>query len=98
MSRAKTGGRKKGTPNKTTAEIRQAISDIVSMNIDTLNEDIQSLDPKDRIKFIIDLVNYVLPKIQSIEMKEPERQITKPNLSNVTYAEVKKVLDQLKTH
>lgn len=31
---AKTRGRKAGIPNKTTAEIRQAIIDIVSMNID----------------------------------------------------------------
>jgi len=43
---AKTRGRKAGIPNKTTAEIRQAIIDIVSMNIDTLNDDIQSLAPK----------------------------------------------------
>lgn len=94
----KTGGRKAGTPNKTTAELREAINQIISDNIETLQDDISSLAPKDRIKFIIDLINYVLPKIQSVELKEPERPITKPDLSNVTYAEVKKVLDKLKTH
>ena len=87
----KTGGRKAGTPNKTTTELREAINLIISDNIDTLNDDIQSLAPKDRIKFIIDLVNYVLPKFQSMELKEPDRKATKPDVSKVTIEELEKV-------
>jgi hypothetical protein len=60
----KTGGRSKGTPNKTTFEIRQMLTDILVSNIDTLQTDLSSLEPKERVKYLIDLSKLILPQLK----------------------------------
>jgi len=65
----KTGGRKKGTPNKTTQEIRDKFSLLLSNNIDTLQNDINQLEPKDRIKTLIDISKFVIPTLKATELK-----------------------------
>lgn len=66
----KTGGRQKGTPNKTTGTLRSAISKIVSdyYNSETLMEDINRLKPKERVDMMEKLAAYVVPKLQSVSV------------------------------
>jgi dsRNA-specific ribonuclease len=63
--RFKTGGRSKGTPNKTTLEIRQILTDILSNNIDSIQNDLKHLQPKERIKVLIDISRLVLPQLKA---------------------------------
>lgn len=58
-------GRPKGTPNKTTAELRLMINQIISNNLETIQEDIKKLTPKNRIDVIINLLQYVTPKMKT---------------------------------
>ncbi|QQR96942.1 MAG: hypothetical protein IPK18_08475 [Sphingobacteriales bacterium] len=71
----KTGGRAKGTPNKTTKEIKECIVNLVSNNIDLLIDDIKQLEPKDRVYLLDKLLKYVLP--QNIEINNTENDIKK---------------------
>lgn len=66
----KTGGRQKGTPNKTTKKVRDAISDVVNnyFDSDKFAKDIEDLDPKDRVSAIEKLASYVIPKLQSVDV------------------------------
>ena len=66
----KTGGRQKGTPNKTTGTLRTAISKIVNdyFDSDTLMEDIGRLKPKERVDMMEKLAAYVVPKLQSVDL------------------------------
>lgn len=66
----KTGGRQKGTPNKTTSTLRTAISKIVNdyYNSETLLEDINQLKPKERVDIMEKLAAYVVPKLQSVDV------------------------------
>lgn len=66
----KTGGRKKGTPNKKTAVNKAIITDIISQYYDSglMATDFASLDSKDRIQIAEKLMQYVLPKCQAIAM------------------------------
>ena len=66
----KTGGRQKGTPNKTTSTLRSAISKIVNdyYNSETLLEDIYRLKPKERVDIMEKLAAYVVPKLQSVDV------------------------------
>ena len=66
----KFGGRSKGTPNKTTAEIRNEFQLLISNNIEVLQQDIEPLEPKERIKTIIELSKFVLPTLKAIEVTE----------------------------
>lgn len=73
-------GRPKGVLNKTTKEIKEAINLIVSNNIDKLQDDIDSLEPKDRIKVICDLFKYVVPSLSSSELKTDFNQLSDDQL------------------
>jgi hypothetical protein len=54
-------GRKAGTPNKTTEELRGLFQSFIEANIDTLQSDFDKLEPKDRLSFIERLARLVLP-------------------------------------
>lgn len=60
-------GRPKGAANKTTSEIRAAFQQLVSNNIDTLQDDIDKLEPEKRIAYIIKFAEFLLPKLQSLD-------------------------------
>ena len=64
----KFGGRTKGTPNRNTDEIRQNFQLIIENNLTTLENDIKELEPKDRIKAILDLSKFVLPTLKATEL------------------------------
>ena len=61
----KTGGRQKGTPNKTTQSVKEFIQAILDDNQEQLREDLKNLSPKDRVNAILGLLPYVLPKQQA---------------------------------
>ncbi|MFN3801340.1 hypothetical protein [Belliella pelovolcani] len=58
-------GRPKGAKNKINTEIRGLIQKLFDDNYHTIQDDLEVLDPKDRLKFITDLMPYLLPKLQS---------------------------------
>ncbi|MCU6767845.1 hypothetical protein OCV73_02585 [Barnesiella propionica] len=66
----KTGGRKAGTPNKVTSDVRQVIAKMVSgyYTSKQWKEDMKALDPKDRVSAYEKYTNYVMPKIQSVAL------------------------------
>ena len=54
-------GRPKGKPNKTTEQLRNVFHSFIENNIDTLQKDLDSLEPKDRLMFIDRFQKIVLP-------------------------------------
>jgi predicted ATP-grasp superfamily ATP-dependent carboligase len=60
--RGRMGGRAKGTPNKTTAELKAWITQIIENGQDSFIERLENSDDRDYIKTYIGLLNYVLPK------------------------------------
>ena len=66
----KTGGRQKGTPNKTTSFTKAVIQDILSEYYDTglLSQDMKALEPKERVDAMLKLAAFVTPKPQSVDM------------------------------
>jgi hypothetical protein len=64
----KFGGRTKGTANKTTAEIREHFQNLVSNNLEQLDNDLKSLEPLQRLKMIIELSKFVVPTLKATEL------------------------------
>lgn len=60
------GGRQKGTPNKVTANVRDWLSELINKNRNQIESDLKRLDPKDRLQVLEKLLQYVLPKQQSV--------------------------------
>ena len=58
----KTGGRKKGTPNKTTQTAKEWISETLCANWKQMKSDLKDLEPKDRLQLLFKLLEYVVPK------------------------------------
>lgn len=58
-------GRPKGAKNKASGQIRDRIQTLFDTNFETIQEDLESLEPKDRLKFLTDLLPYLMPKLQS---------------------------------
>ena len=68
----KTGGRILGTPNKTTAETKEMIQNIVSKKLDNINELLEQLEPKEQLDIIIKLLPYIVPKQQEITIESED--------------------------
>ena len=60
--RVKTGGRKKGTPNKISSQVKEKLSQIIDETIDSL--DISVMNSNQKIKLIQIGFQYLLPKLQ----------------------------------
>ena len=76
-SRAGKFGTRKGVPNRTTQQVRKAFQLLVENNLPKMQKDLDSLEPKDRIKFILDMAKFILPQLQSIsidDLREQEAQ------------------------
>ena len=75
-------GRPIGAKNKSTAKLLELVTTIVENNAKRLQQDIEYLEPKDRVRIITSLLNYLLPKQQSITplyddgAPEPDRRFT----------------------
>lgn len=65
--RIKTGGRKEGTPNKTTKEIRNVLKSVIDNEIVNIETSLEGLTAKERLEFLIKLIPYVLPKVETVQ-------------------------------
>lgn len=81
----KTGGRQKGTPNRLKSRLKEAISEIVDSNLETIRQDLAQLEPKDRISLLLKFVEYVLPK---------ERE-TKIDFSGLSETEIDELINRI---
>ena len=66
----KTGGRKKGTPNRISGTVKEWIASIIDTNRNKFEEDLELLEPGDRVRVISNLLQYVTPKMQSVSPGE----------------------------
>jgi hypothetical protein len=79
----KTGGRTAGVVNKTTAEIREHFQNLVSNNLDQLNEDLKIIAPLYRIKLIIELAKFVVPTLKATELTTDKENGFSPIVINL---------------
>jgi hypothetical protein len=65
-------GRKLGTPNKITADVRECFSNLLKNNLDLLQDDLEQLKPYERIKIILELAKFVIPTLKAVELNATE--------------------------
>lgn len=64
----KTGGRKKGVENKVTTDIRDKFNQLLTEHLETISDDLKSLNPKDRINILLQLSKFVIPQLKATEI------------------------------
>lgn len=91
--RKKTGGRKAGTPNKSTQEMRDFMQAFLESKLDDLNEVFEQLKPKDKINALIKLLPYLMPKQMQMDVQATHKQVVKHDLSKLSDSELHKLLE-----
>ena len=66
---AKTGGRTKGTPNRSTRAIRGVLVEMMNNEFEKIPDLLAKLEQEKRIEFLIKLMPYCLPKIQDVSQE-----------------------------
>jgi hypothetical protein len=69
-------GRPKGTPNKLTAELKERLSDFLDENWEQIEKDFKTLEPEKRVMLFEKLLQYKLPRNQSIQT--PDIKVIEP--------------------
>lgn len=88
VKRQKFGGRKKGTPNKTTQELREFIQVFLEGQFENLENVFQELKPRDKVNAFIKMLPYVLPRQMQMDVNATHKQETIYDYSNLTTEEL----------
>ena len=67
--RKKSGGRRPGTPNKVTKDLRQRISNLIEKNFDRIESDFNKLDSEKRLTILERYLKYCLPPLQNLNVQ-----------------------------
>lgn len=60
-------GRPKGSKNKTSLALKNQIKGLLDDNLPRVQADLDILEPRERVRAIIDLMAYCVPKLKSID-------------------------------
>ena len=83
----KTGGRKAGTPNRTTSTLREWVQTLLDGNRKQIEEDLKLLPAKERVQILLRLLDYCLPRLQSVS--------TKIDFNSLSEQQIDAVINQL---
>ena len=93
------GGRKAGTPNKVTGTVKEWIASIIDGNRKQFEDDLEKLEPGERVRVISNLLQYVTPKMQSIspaEMLEAEYRKLEELLESASGEAIDEIVERVK--
>lgn len=79
----KTGGRKRGTPNKVTGTVKEWLATIIDNNRMQFEKDLKSVPPLERLKVISSLLPYIIPKMQNVTAQIDFDKLTESELNNI---------------
>lgn len=86
---------RKGVPNKTTKEIRDAFQCFVEDNLPKLQEMFDSIPrPQDKLAFLKELSEYILPKLSRAEVKAEVENKDVVDLSKLPDDVLRRILDE----
>jgi len=91
-------GRPKGVPNKATSEIKEKVQKLIDSNIDSIENDIKNLEPKDRAVIFERYLQYAIPKQQSISVEaqiNAEYEALERLLNNLSDEAIDKIAEKL---
>jgi len=79
-----TKGRTPGAVNIITKEVRKSFQQLLENNMDRLQDDLDKLEPKDRLKIIIELSKFIVPTLKAVDLTDNTEGQYKPIVINMT--------------
>ena len=86
-------GRPKGSVGKSNKKIREAFQMLLEDNLEQLRVDISSLEPKERVKFMLDLATFIIPKMKSVQVNDTSEETIEINFNEVLQWSSSDVID-----
>lgn len=83
VGRPKTGGRKKGTANKVTKDLRQWVTKFINNKTDRLERDWKKLTPRERVFMFERLLKYALPTLSNTKLETNLEDLSEEQLLNI---------------
>lgn len=68
----KTGGRKKGTPNRATKELRERLKEVFYTELESLPSLLAELTPRERVDVLVKMSPYLLPRVEPVAFLEDD--------------------------
>ena len=93
-------GRPNGAKSKAKTDLLKRITDILDNNVESLQDDLDSLEPAERVRALTNLINYVLPKKQAVNVQQSldyEYQKMKDLLSAAPDEVIDKIVERMNT-
>ena len=69
-------GRPKGSKNLANTKVRESFGLLLDNNLERMQKDLDELEPKDRLKLLIDISSFIIPKLKSVEVKQESNSNT----------------------
>jgi len=79
----KGAGRPAGSKNKITQDIRETFKELLENNIHTIQNDLDQLEPLERVKMLLHLANFVIPKLKQQELKTDIRKFENFDITDI---------------
>lgn len=77
------GGRTKGSKNKTTENIRNTFLHFIENNMERMQEDFDTLEAKDRFRYLFEMAKFILPSLKAIEFGNVLDELTEEQFAEV---------------
>lgn len=77
------GGRKQGSPNKITVNLREWVNGFIDDNREQIKADWKALEPKDRIVMFEKLLKYSLPTLQATSLTTDFEKLSDEQLDEI---------------
>jgi hypothetical protein len=71
-------GRPKNSLNKNTNAVKECFTTLLECNLDQLQDDINSLSAYNRLKILIELAQFVVPRLKAVEVTNTDNENYKP--------------------
>lgn len=84
-------GRPRGTANKITIELKSWVTNLINQNRQTLELDLSLMEPRERWQIIERLMQFVIPKMASVEAKLELDKLSDEQLDEIINSISKKV-------
>lgn len=65
-----TKGRRLGSQNKATANVRQMVQKLFEDNLPTLEQDFAQMKPTERVNAMLKLMQFVLPTLKAVQVND----------------------------
>ena len=80
-------GRPKGASNKSTETIKRSLSMLLENNIDTVQSDLDEMQPRDRVNALLQFMKFVIPTQKAVEID------TRTSQEELNEAYIQKLMD-----